>query len=303
MNARELNEVFERNGIGHVRLEKPFDDSDEVHAMIVDDNGNYIGSSDKWHFTSIEINENTFGFDTEDDICDDDYEDFEICDITFYSQSWAYPNAYINECGGGIEVAEKNCGIRLTNYKQYENLDHEINLYIEQAVKMFKDPLTYQNWLLKMFLDEQTLFIEKHYSMLKEMGYWMAESGLYKRGFENEYTSEIYVEFKTVTGLSNLYVRQDLFTGKWAIDVSKRKTHITHGNEEQNLHYRYNVNDLSVEELKNIILEKFEKNAEYLWREEHEFRKEYNKKNGFDEYHSDYNIDMFFENKKMDCKS
>lgn len=111
MNARELNEVFERNRIRHVRLEKPFDDSDEVHTMIVDDNGNYIGSSDKWHFNSIEINENTFGFDTEDDICDDDYEDFEICDITFYSQSWAYPNAYINECGGGVEVAEKNCGI------------------------------------------------------------------------------------------------------------------------------------------------------------------------------------------------
>lgn len=53
MNARELNEIFEKYGIGHVRLEKPFEDSDEIHAMVVDDNGDYLGSSDKWHFSSI----------------------------------------------------------------------------------------------------------------------------------------------------------------------------------------------------------------------------------------------------------
>ena len=89
MNARELNEIFEKYGIGHVRLEKPFEDSDEIHAMVVDDNGDYLGSSDKWHFSSIGINDNTFGFETKDDISVDDYEIFEICDLTFYSKSWA----------------------------------------------------------------------------------------------------------------------------------------------------------------------------------------------------------------------
>lgn len=298
MNARELNKIFEKYGIGHVRLEKPFEDSDEIHAMVVDDKGDYLESSDKWHFSSIVINDNTFGFETKDEISVDDYENFEICDLTFYSQSWAYPNAYINECGGGIDVAEKNCGIKLTDFKQYGNLDHEINLYTEQAIKMFQDPLAYQNWLLKMFLDEQTLFIEKHYPMLKEMGYWMAESGLYKRGYEHEYTSEIYIVFKTETGQSDLYIKQNLFTGKWTIDISEKKPYIVNNSENPNLYYQYNVNELSVDELRNIILKKFEKNFESFWREERKFRKEYNKVKGFNDHNSDYDINMFFDNKK-----
>lgn len=72
MNARELNEIFEKYGIGHVRLEKPFEDSDEIHAMVVDDNGDYLESSDKWHFSSIGINDNTFGFETKGEISVDE---------------------------------------------------------------------------------------------------------------------------------------------------------------------------------------------------------------------------------------
>lgn len=68
MNAKQLNEIFERQGIGHVKLVRPFFDSDgftEVHAIVVDDDGNDLQATDKWHYASIEININTFGYDAE----------------------------------------------------------------------------------------------------------------------------------------------------------------------------------------------------------------------------------------------
>ena len=43
MNAKQLNEIFERQGIGHVKLVRPFFDSDgstEVHSIVVDDDIN-----------------------------------------------------------------------------------------------------------------------------------------------------------------------------------------------------------------------------------------------------------------------
>lgn len=300
MTARELNTIFERQGIGHVRLEKPFDDSNEIQAFVVDDAGNYIESTDKWHFATIDINDSTGGFDTEDEITDEDYDWFEICDLQFHSQAWAYPRAYINECDGGIDVAEGNCGIRLTDYKMYENQESEIDLYTEQACKMFKDPLVYQNWLLKMFLEEQTKFIEKHYPMMKELGYWMAESDLYKRGFEHEYTSEIWLEFKTVTGMSNFYLKQNLFTGRWTFDDCEPNVN-DKDRYKPNNNYVYNINDLSTEEFKEILLKRFKKNGEDFWREEREFRKKYNDEHGFDkackEEHSTYSLDDFYMHK------
>ena len=70
MNAKQLNEIFERQGIGHVKLVRPFFDSDgstEVHAIVVDDDGNDLQATDKWHYASIEINSNTFGYDAENE--------------------------------------------------------------------------------------------------------------------------------------------------------------------------------------------------------------------------------------------
>lgn len=50
MKAKQLNEIFERQGIGHVKLVRPFFDSDgstEVHAIVVDDDGNDLQVTDK----------------------------------------------------------------------------------------------------------------------------------------------------------------------------------------------------------------------------------------------------------------
>ena len=61
--SKQLNEIFERQGIGHVKLVRPFFDSDgftEVHAIVVDDDGNDLQATDKWHYAIIEINSNTF---------------------------------------------------------------------------------------------------------------------------------------------------------------------------------------------------------------------------------------------------
>lgn len=46
-------------------------------------------------------------------------------------------------------------------------------IWNEQAIKMYLDPLKYQHWLLGMFLEEEQKFIDKHYSLLKELGYRM----------------------------------------------------------------------------------------------------------------------------------
>ena len=43
MNAKQLNEIFERQRIGHDKLVRPIFDSDgstEVHAIVVDDDIN-----------------------------------------------------------------------------------------------------------------------------------------------------------------------------------------------------------------------------------------------------------------------
>ena len=88
MNAKQLNEIFERQGIGHVKLVRPFfesDDSTEVHAIVIDDDGNDLQATHKWHYTSIEINSNTFGYDSENEISEQDYEDFNIGDLRFHS--------------------------------------------------------------------------------------------------------------------------------------------------------------------------------------------------------------------------
>ena len=84
MNARQLNEIFERQGIGHVKLVRPFFESDgstEVHAIVVDDDGNDLQATDKWPYTSIEINSNTFGYDSENEIREQDPEDFNTGDL------------------------------------------------------------------------------------------------------------------------------------------------------------------------------------------------------------------------------
>lgn len=259
MTARELNVIFEKYEIGRVELQKPFDDSNEIHAVVIGKDGNYN--------TKIAINYNTFGFETENEICEDDYDKFEICDLMFYHTAWAYPNAYIDECGGGIEVAERNCGISLSGYKKYGNLESEIDLYTEQAVKMYKEPLEYQNWLLRMYLDEQTKFLEKHWDTFKKHGYWLSETNIFKRGFECCYTSELCLSFKTITGMSNIYIFQNLFTGKWTID-----TRITDGSYnsnviEQPIHFlKLNVNDLSTEEMNKFIEEKFDHTFEMDFR-------------------------------------
>ena len=124
MNAKQLNDIFERQGIGHVKLVCPFFESDgstEVHAIVVDDDGNDLQATDKWHYASIEINSNTFGYDSENEISEQDYEDFNIGDLRFHSTAWAFPCAAINEIGGGLDCAESNCGIYLTDYyKEFE---------------------------------------------------------------------------------------------------------------------------------------------------------------------------------------
>lgn len=134
MNAKELSNLLEKYNIGHVLLEKTYSEDDEIYAYVINTNGTY---SDK-----IIINDNTSGFETETEICEEDYKWFEICDLQFYHTAWAYPCAGIDEPGGGIDVAEKNCGIRLVNDPL---LGNQIDLYTEQAIKMFIDPLKYQN--------------------------------------------------------------------------------------------------------------------------------------------------------------
>ena len=173
--------------------------------------------TDKWHYAIIEINSNTFGYDAENEICEQDYEDFIIGDLLFHSTAWAYPHATINEIGGGIDCAESNCGIYLTDYNQFENYPSLVDACTEQSCKMFKEPLEYQNWLLKMLLEEQTIFIEKHYPMLQSLGFRMLTTDLYKRGFQGEYTSEIWFEFVSKSGQGHLFIHQDLFDGRLII--------------------------------------------------------------------------------------
>ena len=303
MNVKQLNEIFERQGIGHVKLERPFFDSDgstEVHAIVVDDDGNDLQSTDKWHYTSIEINSNTFGYDAEYEICEKDYEDFIIGDLLFHSTPSAYPCATINESDGGLDCAESNCGIYLTDYKEFENYPSLVDACTEQACKMFKEPLEYQNWLLKMLLEEQTIFIEKHYSMLQSLGFRMLTSDLYKRGFQGEYTSEIWFEFVSKSGRGHLFIHQDLFDGRLVITTSKNKGSAKLPSlKNQNVKYRYYVNDLSVDELKKIAIDILDRCSDEMWCKEREFRDKWNKEHGFDDrfkkQHSTYTIDEFFK--------
>ena len=306
MNAKKLNEIFERQGIGHVKLVRPFFDSDgstEVHAIVVDDNGNDLQATDKWHYASIEINSNTFGYDAENEISEQDYEDYNIGDLRFHSTAWAYPHATINEIGGGIDCVESNCGIYLTDYKEFDNYPSLVDVCTEQACKMFKEPLEYQNWLLKMLLEEQTIFIEKHYPMLQSLGFRMLTSDLYKRGFQGEYTSEIWFEFVSKSGRGHLFIHQDLFDGRLVITTSKPKECQVAFLENPNVKYRYYVNDLSVDELKKLAMDILDRCSDEMWCEERDFRDKWNKEHGFDdrfkEQHSTYTIDEFFKHKGL----
>lgn len=102
-----------------------------------------------------------------------------------------------------------------------------------------------------MFLKEQTNLIDKHYNMLKELGYWQEYSDLYKRGFNVQYESKPYIVF--TTGNSDLVIHQNLFTGKFVfLDEFKEIP----------------INEISVEKLKDFILKKFEENYEMYWRNE-----------------------------------
>ena len=173
----------------------------------------------------------------------------------------------------------------------------------EQACKMFKEPLEYQNWLLKMLLEEQTIFIEKHYPMLQSLGFRMLTTDLYKRGFQGEYTSEIWFEFVSKSGQGHLFIHQDLFDGRLIITTSKPKEYKVGFLEKPKVEYRYYVNDLSVDELKKIAMDILDRCSEEMWCEEREFRDKWNKEHGFEDrfkkQYSTYTLDEFFKYKGL----
>ena len=168
---------------------------------------------------------------------------------------------------------------------------------------MFKEPLEYQNWLLKMLLEEQTIFIEKHYPMLQSLGFRILETDLYKRGFQGEYTSEIWFEFVSKSGQGHLFIHQDLFDGRLIITTSKPKEYKVSFLEKPKVEYRYYVNDLSVDELKKIAMDILDRCSEEMWCEEREFRDKWNKEHGFEyrfkKQYSTYTIDEFFKYKGL----
>lgn len=294
MTARELDKLIRKYNIGYCKLTKDYaDDGDDSLFLKVYNNDNEI-ITDKIHFEQIQINDSTFGYDWEGEITDEAYDFYEINEIQFFVNAWAYPTSYIDEPDGGLDVAEANCGIRLTDYKKFDNAESEVDAYTEQAIKAFLNPLEYQNWLLRMYLDEQTKFIEKHWQLLKSMGYSFKETGIFKRGFTTEYESEIYTVFTTTTKVSDLYVRQNMFTGRWTIHEQIQKE------DGEFIHLVYNINDMSSKELSDFVLRIFERNGEEFWREEKEFRlkyfKEHNLENCPDEFNP-YSIDIFLKEK------
>lgn len=195
MNAKELQSLFDKYGLGTLELFKQ-DDSDYVDIFAKD------------HPDDIRIND--FGDIPEmDEIV---WEDYEIENIFFRSDAWAHPLQNGDKHTGRVG---SEFGVYLCN-DVVEFFDDVTVERVDAVIRAVQDPLSYQIELLHTFLVEMKMVKTIFDPLLVKNGFSMQSSDVFRRGGSLGYVSELSIVYNHPSALpgASIVFTQDICTGR-----------------------------------------------------------------------------------------
>ena len=250
MNARRLKEIISDYGLGEVKLEKFYHDSNQTDIYVelsqfAKDKG----------ITEIKCNGNDGGAEIKSEINDEVFKTYDIWELKIYNDIW-------------IRNSEKENAIVLDSHiKLFDDpAINEIDLYTKKAIEMSLNPLQHSRILRERELNENDIFTNKHLKTLNDLG-----MNCICNTFINPMkdTQDIEADSQGIIIFTNkkkvdyhLYIYQNIFDGFFYATINKRYRNllVTHpyfiedyGVGEDYVCYEYKINDLTTKEFKNYM--------------------------------------------------
>lgn len=179
-----------------------------------------------------------------------DWSQCEVVGITIQTKEFGYPEGQYDFDG----VWEGN--IRLTEDSYFENFSSLSLDYFREALWMSRNPISAKNEIVKGYMREVDLFLQRYDSMLTKLGFVEAGSSFLHVG-GSIIETEPYLEYSHCNpyNLGGIILSYNMFTKKlfWTKHVD---------NPEDNrrglkpyFSYQLNVNDLDIEDFKSELID------------------------------------------------
>ena len=254
MNATKLKEIINDYGLGELKLEKFYYDSEQVDIYVelsqfAKDKG----------ISEIKCNGNDGGPQILSNINDEVYKTYDIWKLEIYNSLWRK-----DMCENG---EEGNAIVLNNNTKLFDDTTiNEIDLYTNQAIEMFLSPLQHSKKLKEIELNEIATFSNKHLKTLNDFNMVTICNSFVdpmKAAQHIKTGSQQIIIFGNKNKIhSKLYIYQNIFDGFFYTSINKRYRNllVTHpyliedyGLGEDFFCYKYRINDLATKEFKDYI--------------------------------------------------
>jgi hypothetical protein len=170
-----------------------------------------------------------------------DWNKCEVRSIELYTKEFGYPE-------GKVDFSDNWIGnILLSCDDPYENFKSLTVENFHKALLMIRNPITTKNEIIKGFISEMDIFLNKHSEILKKLGFKEKSSSILNVGSETHET-EPWIEYINDNGYNNLIISYNIFT-----DILYYTKYIKSNNDY--LCYQVNVNDLTCEEFEKELTE------------------------------------------------
>lgn len=168
----------------------------------------------------------------------------EVVDITIYTNEFGYPE-------GCFEDGNWQGGISLSAINYYENFTELTYENFMKALYMAENPIEAKIKIVSGFIKEVELFLSKHRETLHNLGWYQFSNSLLCVG-ELSIETAPYIIFKHPEDrdLYDLNFHYNIFTDKLIFDFVEK----TNNRLEPCKYHEQNVNELSVEEVKEQII-------------------------------------------------
>lgn len=250
MNAAKLKETISDYGLGEVKLEKFYDNSNQTDIYVelsqfAKDKG----------ITEIKCNGNDGGTEIRIKINDEVYKTYDIWELRIYNDIW-------------MRNSEEEDAIVLDSHIKLFNdtTINEIDLYTTKAIEMCLNPLQHSRNLKELELNQVDTFSNKHLKTLDDLGMNCICNSFVnpmKAAQDIKTDSQQVIIFANKNKVSaNLYIYQNIFDGLFYTSINKRYRNllVTHpyfvedrGIGEEYVRYEYRINDLTTKEFKDYM--------------------------------------------------